>query len=601
MTLRSQLLALESSGLIAVATTQPELEYLFRHALIHDAAYASLVKFDRIELHRVVGEALEHLYPDRLASQELAPRLAEHFYEAGDDARALKYFTLAGDAAASVYANAEAMLHYTRALDIAKRSAAAVEQLAYLYTHRGRVLELSSEHEAALRNYHDMEALAHARGDRSLELASLIARATLRSTPTAVHDSVRGQALSEQALTLARELGDRKAESKILWNLMLLNSFTGQLHPAVDYGEQSLTIVRELGLREQLAYILNDLFRAHLGIGQFERAQAVLNEARALWRELGNQPMLADNLGRSARMLFAVGDYERAIACSDEARQISQAIGNLWGQSFCRMFVGYIYLERGDLDKAIATMEACIRLGEQAGFMLAQVGTRADLAWMYGTLGAIRHGLELSRLACVQAEQRLPSFRAWALASLARLHIMNGDFAEAEATIREGYRHLNPEDFATHGPIEVPLADAELALARREHARAIAVMDELLARLRKVGMRPFTADALYLKGRAVLVQGSVEAARAVLTEARAEAEALGSRRVLWRILAALAEIEVGRGHAAEAQTLRQQAREVIHYIADHCPPDPSAGSGQSLRASFLHLPEVQAVLDSIQD
>jgi hypothetical protein len=52
-------------------------------------------------------------------------------------------------------------------------------------------------------------------------------------------------------------------------------------------------------------------------------------------------------------------------------------------------------------------------------------------------------------------------------------------------------------------------------------------------------------------------------------------------------------LEAGRGHIAKSQTLRQQAREIITYIADHCPPD--------LRASFLYLPEVQAVLDSIPD
>jgi tetratricopeptide (TPR) repeat protein len=426
-------------------------------------------------------------------------------------------------------------------------------------------------------------------------------RATLRSTPTAVHDPARGQALSEQALALARELGDRTAEAKILWNLMLLNSFTGQLRAAAGYGERALALARDLGLREQLAYTLNDIVRVYIGTGQFERAWAVVDEARGLWRELGNQPMLADNLGRSARILFAVGDYERALLLSEEARQISQAIGNLWGQSFCRMFVGYIYLERGEMARAIETMEECIRLGERAGFMMTQVGTRADLAWIYGTLGAIHRGVELARLACAQAEQQLPGFRAWALACLARLHLMNGDLAEAEAAIKAGYATLNPEDFTTHGPVELPLADAELALAKQAFGHAVAVIEALVARLRKVGMRSFLADALHFKGKALLAQGRVEAARAAWMEARAEAEALGSRRVLWPVLAALAEIEAGRGNTTEAQALRQQARDIIAYIADHCPPDPSAGSGQSLRDSFLHLPEVQAVLDSLQD
>jgi len=156
MILISHLSTLESSDLIRLAQIQPELEYLFRHALIQDAAYASLVKRDRMQLHRAVGEALEMLYPDRLASRELAPLLAQHFDEAGDASRALKYFILAGDAAARVYANAEAVNHYTRALDVIPVVVSAdSEQFIHLYTERGRALELSGRYHEALTHYDD--------------------------------------------------------------------------------------------------------------------------------------------------------------------------------------------------------------------------------------------------------------------------------------------------------------------------------------------------------------------------------------------------------------------------------------------------------------
>ena len=77
MTLAAHLNTLESTGLVHLAQTLPELEYLFRHALIQDAAYRSLVKADRRALHRAVGEMLERAYPDRI--DELAPLLARHF------------------------------------------------------------------------------------------------------------------------------------------------------------------------------------------------------------------------------------------------------------------------------------------------------------------------------------------------------------------------------------------------------------------------------------------------------------------------------------------------------------------------------------------
>ena len=104
MPLQINLTTLEASGLIRLAQTEPELEYLFRHALIQDAAYNSLLKNNRRMLHHAVGEVLEQLYPER--RDELAPVLGQHFQEAGDYQRALNYFSLAGDEALKINANA---------------------------------------------------------------------------------------------------------------------------------------------------------------------------------------------------------------------------------------------------------------------------------------------------------------------------------------------------------------------------------------------------------------------------------------------------------------------------------------------------------------
>ena len=83
--LRAQLAHLESGGLVVLARLQPELEYLFRHALVQNAAYASLVKADRRMLHQAAGEALERLAPGALeARAEIDTRLAALKAEAGE-------------------------------------------------------------------------------------------------------------------------------------------------------------------------------------------------------------------------------------------------------------------------------------------------------------------------------------------------------------------------------------------------------------------------------------------------------------------------------------------------------------------------------------
>ena len=84
----------------APTPTAREVEYSFKHSLVRDAAYTSLMHHERRRLHLLVGEALEHMSSER---SELAPLLARHFREAGETTRARPYLVLAGNAAAARY------------------------------------------------------------------------------------------------------------------------------------------------------------------------------------------------------------------------------------------------------------------------------------------------------------------------------------------------------------------------------------------------------------------------------------------------------------------------------------------------------------------
>ncbi len=607
MILTSHLNTLESTGLIRLAQAQPELEYLFRHALVQDAAYSSLVKQDRKQLHRSVGEALERMYPDRL--DELAARLGQHFDEAGDGERALKYYTLAGDHAARQYANAEAAAHFARAIELARRTPRPNSQeLIHLYLNRGQALQHMGRYDEALRNYAELERLAHERGDRAIELAALMARATVHSTPTPAHDPALGEQLSQRTLALARDLGDRQAEAKSLWNLVLVHTFDGEVQQAIAYGERSLAIAREMGLREQLAFTLNDLSSSYAFDGRLERALTTLQEASDLWREMRNLPMLADSRSTAALYLFYAGRLQEAMAAAEEGLRISRSIQNLWGQAFGTGMLGYPSQELGLMGQAIEAWEQSHRLGEPSGLIMTVVYVGADLAWLYATLGAMARALELAIQAVDSSSRVMPAWRAWPVAVLARLHLLRGDVAQAEALIEDGCEGTLPYHFnrlLRSGASAVFLAQAELALARGNPARAISLTSDLADYLRRVGAGTFLPDALVVKGRALLAQGGADEARAVLIEARSEAEAIGSRRTLWQILAALSEVETRSGNQAEVTSLRQQARAIVDFIADHIgAPDPSTsfgsaqdkGAGLDLRASFLSLPDVQSVM-----
>ena len=282
----------------------------------------------RRDYHRGVGEAIEALFPDR--TDELAPRLAHHFTEARVADKALRYYKLAGDAAMRLYANAEAARHYGEALQLALQQDAGGETLSHIYRNLGRAMELNGQFDEAIDNYAEMEGLAHERSDRALELAALAASASVHATQSPKFDPHKAKADSDRALTLARDLKDREAESKILWNLMMVN-MQGLSNPqqAVAHGEESLAIARQLGLREQTAYTLSDLGWAHAGVSKLEQGTSMLSEARDLWTELGNLPMLSNNLSVASWLAYMSAEYEVSISNSIEALEISRSIDNI--------------------------------------------------------------------------------------------------------------------------------------------------------------------------------------------------------------------------------------------------------------------------------
>ncbi|MCP4363424.1 MAG: AAA family ATPase [Chloroflexi bacterium] len=581
--------ALERLDLTPLEAPEPELSYIFKHIITQEVAYNLMAFAQRRQLHRAVAKWLEQIYADNLGP--FYPLLAYHWQLALDEqdlnpeiaSKAIDYLAKAGEQALNNFAN-EAVEHYTHALEIARRIETNSEELAYLYTNLGRALELNSQFGRALATYKEMEKLAQERNDRPLKLGSLIAQVTLYGTPTPLHDPNRGKALGQQALTLAHDLGNQAAEAKLLWILSNTCVWTSNMSQAIDYGERSLALARQLNLREQMAYTLKDLgFNCYVTMGHLDQARPALREASDLWRELGNLPMLTDSLAAASYSCVHTGEYDEAVAFSEESFQLSQSIGNLWGQSSSRLGVGSAYWERGQPDRALAVMEEGIRLSELSGFYVPQILTQADLATIYGGLGTIEPGLETAHRALAIAEAQMPLFRPYVLGILAQLQLLNGNLAEAEVAVDQGIKDPNREAWPVYF-MSVHLANCELVLRQGDYERAITVTDTFLTDWRQFGT--YIPKVLYFQSQALLGLGHDNAARDRLREARAEAEAMNARRPLWPILFALSQLEAD---PTEAERLRQQAREIIEYIADHAPTD--------LRVSFLALPDVREVLD----
>lgn len=560
-------------------TNEADQPYLVAHDRIRDVVYAETSAARKQVLHRRAVATLQGTDPARLAYHALA---------AGMNEEAFHYSLAAGDMALHLFAASEAVTHYETARKLMAAGPPPQVDIAvcqHLYTSLGRALELDAQFEQAWAVYEEMEAVARQRNAPAVRLAALMVQATLRSIPSQSFNPSEGEVLAEQALILARELGDSAAEVKILWNLLNLYRPSSKIAQAIACGEQALALARELNLREQMAFILNDLALPYWFSGRLDRARESLREASDLWRELDNLPMLTDSLSGLAGLAVDTGDYELALTYSEEAFQISQAIANLWGQSYSKLSVGYIYWDRGQPDQAIAVMQECLRLGDLANYLTPQVGVRADLAAVYGGLGAIERGLETARQALTIAETQMPNFRPYVLSKLAQLYFWQDNLSEAEAVVEQGKTDPNREILPYYFQ-PVILTEVELALKRGRYEHGLALADDLLAALNQLGLRIFIPEALYLRGQTLVAMGQTEAARETLLQAQAEAEAMGSRRMLWQILLALSQLETD---PAEVKQWRRQAQEIVTSIAANV-------SDPDLRTSFLKLPQVQEVL-----
>jgi class 3 adenylate cyclase/tetratricopeptide (TPR) repeat protein len=589
-----QLNALERMGLIWEAARLPEREYAFRHELTRDAAYESILHRRRRQYHRMAGEAIERLYPERQESQ--AHLLAMHFEKALDREHALKYYTLAGKAAARLYANREAIGHYSRGLELAREMGTA-EQLTDLYLHLGRAMQDDGQNQGALARYVELEELGAARGDPYMQLAGLIAQATLRSIPSVAFNREEGRALAQRALELARQLDDHAAEARALWNMMLMEVMgAGNLERAVELGEQALAIARQYGSEEEQAYILHDLARAFLDSGQYEQAWPMLADAKRFWRELGNRAMLADSLGVEAAGHMALGEFERAARTAQEGVDIARAIANPWGVAYNQMIAGLAYFQSGQFRASRQAFAEAYKLGGESGFISAQGTAVMVLAWTDGLFGDPQRGAErLQAFAELRADLLTP-VDALLAATRAYLLIQAGDRAAAEQVAANlNWTPERGEKDIYFGPLE-DIFLGELAYERGEYELALAFSEQPIKELEQSRQLVFLLDLYCLRGKALLRLGRAAEGRQVLERAADQARQAGARRVLWTILLAMLgpdpALKTGEKSAREQEeSARGEAHALAQLFVEQIEDEGLRVKFKAQYAEFLHPSE----------
>lgn len=589
MTLTTQLHQLEHSQLVRRAD-EPTAAYSFKHILVQETAYSSLLKGDRQRLHRSVAECIERAEPDRL--DENAARLEQHYAAAGDHVNALAYARRAGAYAARRFAYPEAVEHYTVALALLNDyGGGGADEYRSVYLERGRALQEAGVFERALENYDALQKLGRDTNDPSLELAGLLERATLHAIPSSVHDPTVGARLNEQALALARAQQDRRAECKALWNLLLVTYFEMEPPLSVKYGEQALALARQLGWHELEAYILNDMSRPLVSIGPPERVLTLLEEARVLFDQQNNLPMLADNLAAAAQVNCFYGNYEQSRILEEQAAQLAHTINNPWALGYTRFSSINLGMIRGQISRVKQLIKELEELPVESLSIMTAYGTLGWLAELDQVLGdhtsAVVHSTEL----VTWAKSKFPLGRAWTLGNLVRDLALAGKLDEAKTTLELAHRE-KLTDFYSFGPMSVAIGEAELALALGEAEQALRVTNDFIGKLEQLGIQFYLPAACALRGQALAQLDRFDEAVQAFTRACEIGEQIPARLVLWETCEAWANLEAKNGNGQRALDLRVQASGYVMFIANQW-------DTPALRNQFLNQSRVRALFESI--
>lgn len=456
--IETQLDTLEAKGLIRLAASRPELEYLFRHWLVQDAAYGSLLKQQRRELHRLVGQALEALYPDR--GPELAGVLAIHFSEAGDTEKAVGYLIEAGRFAMDRNAIAEAYSAFDRAA-----------------TH----LPLAT----------DIEDETTQRRRVEIELGRGRAGWTFRSIDDIIGDL-------EAIVPTAERLGDLDLLAPI--HLALAMGRMGRGERASDAEvKRSLDRITEIGdalhdpsLRAlQLAVIgLNQVFT-----GPIREGVTALEEAVPLMEQRQDFIGAAFARGALAMGYARLGEFVKAEKAAQYATELA-AGGDLIAQLDAQIAESVVRSERGQLDEAIPIAQACVARSEETGATACAIMSSWVLGDVYhrqGRLQEARQTLERGNELALVVDRLMwrPSLQAWLGTSATAL----GDFSAAEGSWDEGLATLRSIG-NRFGEAGILWKRAEASAKRGERKAAVADFAASAAILDELGARPQLARVL---------------------------------------------------------------------------------------------------------
>ncbi len=386
--------------------------YFFKHALIQDTAYQSLLKSTRQHYHQQIAQVLEKQFPNTKDTQpEL---LAHHYTEAGLIEQAIPYWQQAGQRAGQRSAYVEAISHLSKGVEL-------------------------------LKTLPDMPK--HIQSELTLQIAlgtSLMA--------------VRGYAALEvgQALARARELcgqvGDPSQRISVLWGLMSFYTVRDELQTARELAEYLVGSARDVQDPILRIAATHGIGAISVLLGEFAAARKYLEQGMSLYdpqQHHSSITLFGEDLGVSclcweARALFSLGYPEQALKRSQEAFTRARELSHPTSLGYALANAADIYRVRRDESATQERAEALLDLAAQQGFALRTAQGTMFCGWALAMQGKEKEGIAQLRqgLAAFRATGA-EFFRSGCLALLAEVYEKEGQAEEGLAVLVEALDTVN--------------------------------------------------------------------------------------------------------------------------------------------------------------
>jgi class 3 adenylate cyclase/tetratricopeptide (TPR) repeat protein len=326
------------SELIFRRGESPHAVYTFKHTLVRDAAYASLLKSRRAHLHAAIANALEQQFPD--IAQTQPETLAHHLTEAGLIEKAIGYWLPAGKNAAQRSANLEAIAHLQRGIELTGR----------LPLDAGR----------------DRSEL-----DFQLVLGPCLIATHGPAASTAVATFTRARELCER-------LGEPPEYLQVMFWLATVNVVRGELPQALEAVDGMPSAAETRGNRGALLNVIRGRAMILMFMGriveareQLERAVEMFGtseEADRLAARAAGQDAGVAMLVLKAWVFWLLGQVDEAVACMAAALERADAVQHAHTYAYAWYYASVLHALRGEPAIAQGYAERCLAISEQHGF-----------------------------------------------------------------------------------------------------------------------------------------------------------------------------------------------------------------------------------------